>query len=139
MSRSSSTRTELAASRTVEPDCAGVTLLDGVGSLGVIGEGLLSAVRGAMALTNSARDVRTKLLAVLTAENRLVELRLARPQLMVGVNQQDCQQGGLKFVCEQSIESTPNPFFRRVQVRVLNSHSGSEREYALLMTMLPSN
>jgi len=129
----------LAASRTVEPGCAGFTLLEVLVALVVIGVVLLAAVRGAMALTNSARDVRTKLLAVLTAENRLVELRLAGTQLMVGVNQQDCQQGGLKFVCEQSIESTPNPFFRRVQVRVLNSDSGSEREYALLMTVLPSN
>jgi hypothetical protein len=43
-------------------------------------------------------------------------------------------------VCEQSIQPTPNPFFRRVQVRVLNSDSGSgsEREYALLMSVLPS-
>jgi general secretion pathway protein I len=130
----------LAASRTVEPGCAGFTLLEVLVALVVIGVVLLAAVRGAMALTNSARDVRTKLLAVLTAENRLVELRLAgAQQLMVGVNQQDCQQGGLKFICEQSIESTPNPFFRRVQVRVLNSDSGSEREYALLMTVLPSN
>jgi len=100
---------------------------------------LLAALRGAMALTNSARDARTKLLAVLTAENRLLELRLAGGRLAPGINQQACDQAGLTFVCEQSIQVTPNPFFRRVEVRVLSSDSGTEREYALLMTVMPTN
>jgi general secretion pathway protein I len=129
----------LAASRTLERASTGFTLLEVLVALVVIGVVLLAAVRGAMTLTNSARDVRAKLLAVLTAENRVVELRLGGPHLVVGVNRLDCEQGGLHFVCEQSIQSTPNPFFRRVQVRVLNSDSGSEREYALLMTVLPAN
>ena len=105
----------------------------------VIGLVLLAAVRGAISLTNSARDARTKLLAVLSAENRIQELRLAGPPLTVGLSNQDCNQGGLHFVCEQTVEPTPNPFFRRVQVRVLGSDSGGEREYALLMTVLPGS
>jgi general secretion pathway protein I len=128
----------LAASRTPERDRAGFTLLEVLVALVVIGLVLLAAMRGALALSNSARDARIKLLAVLTAENRLHELRLIGPQLSVGVNRQDCDQGGFRFSCEQTIEPTPNPFFRRVQVRVLNSDAGSEREYALLMTVLPS-
>jgi general secretion pathway protein I len=135
---SSSTRTELDASRTRERAGAGFTLLEVLVALVVIGLVLLASLRGAAALTTSARDARIKLLAVLTAENRLHELRLGGPQLPVGVNRQDCEQGGFQFVCEQSIQPTPNPFFRRVQVRVLNSDSGSEREYALLMSVLPS-
>jgi general secretion pathway protein I len=129
----------LAASRTAEPAGAGFTLVEVLVAMVVIGVVLLAAVRGAMTLTNSAHDARAKLLAVLTAENRLHELRLVGPQLVVGVNRQDCEQGGLHFVCEQSIQSTPNPFFRRVQVRVLSSESGPEREYALLMSVLPTN
>ena len=106
----------------------------------VIGVVLLAAVRGATSLTNSARDARAKLLAVLAAENRIQELRLAGPKVVViGENRQDCPQGGLQFVCEQSIQSTPNPFFKRVQVRVLNSDAGVEREYAQLMAVLPSS
>ncbi|HUD25725.1 MAG TPA: type II secretion system minor pseudopilin GspI [Burkholderiaceae bacterium] len=129
----------MAASRTRKRAGAGFTLLEVLVALVVIGLVLLAALRGAIALTNSARDARTKLLAVLTAENRLHELRLSGPQLPAGLSRQDCEQGGLRFVCEQSIEPTPNPFFRRVQVRVLNSDSGLEREYALLMTVLPSS
>lgn len=105
----------------------------------VIGVVLLAAVRGASSLVNSAHDARAKLLAVLTAENRIQELRLSGPQLVVGDTSQDCEQGGLHFVCEQSVQSTPNPFFKRVQVRVVNSDSGTEREFALLMAVLPSS
>jgi general secretion pathway protein I len=128
----------LGASRTPERSGAGFTLLEVLVAMVVIGVVLLAAVRGAISLTNSARDARIKLLAVLTAENRIEELRLAGSQLAIGENRQECDQGGLHFVCEQSIQSTPNPFFRRVQVRVLNADSGSEREFALLMTVLPS-
>lgn len=130
---------ESVASRTRERPAAGFTLLEVLVAMVIIGVVLLAALRGAMTLSNSARDARYKLLAVLTAENRLHELKLIGPQLVVGINRQDCEQGGLHFVCEQSIQHTPNPFFRRVQVRVLNSESGAEREYALLMTVLPSN
>jgi general secretion pathway protein I len=129
----------LGTSRTPEPAGSGFTLLEVLVAMVVIGVVLLAAVRGAMSLTNSSRDARAKLLAVLTAENRIVELRLSGPQLAVGVNQEDCEQGGVHFLCEQSIQPTPNPFFKRVQVRVLNSDSGQQREYALLMTVLPSN
>jgi general secretion pathway protein I len=128
----------LAGSRILERTGAGFTLLEVLVAMVVIGVVLLAAVRGATSLANSARDARTKLLAVLTAENRIQELRLSAPQLVIGKNRQDCEQGGVHFVCEQSIESTPNAFFKRIQVRVLNSDSGIEREYALLMTVLPS-
>ncbi len=130
----------MGTSRTLERTAPGFTLLEVLVAMVVIGVVLLAAVRGAMSLINSARDARTKLLAVLTAENTIVELRLAGPQaLAVGQSQQDCPQAGLRFVCERSVQPTPNPFFRRVQVRVLSSDSGSEREYALLMTVLPGS
>jgi general secretion pathway protein I len=119
---------------------SGFTLLEVLVAMVVIGVVLLSAVRGATSLANSAHDARAKLLAVLAADNRIQELRLGGPQLVVvGENRQDCDQGGVHFVCEQSIQSTPNPFFKRVQVRVLGSDSGAEREYALLMAILPSS
>jgi len=104
----------------------------------IIGVVLLAALRGAMALTNSALDARLHLLAVLSAENRLLELRLAGGALLPGTTTEACEQGGTEFACEQSVRSTPNPFFRRVQVRVLHADADGEREYALLMTVLPT-
>jgi len=136
-------RTELGGSRIPKRAGAGFTLpgftlLEVLVAMVVIGVVLLSAVRGATSLTNSAHDARAKLLAVLAAENRIQELRLGGPQLVVvGDSSQACDQAGLHFLCEQSIQSTPNPFFKRVQVRVVGSDSGAEREFALLLAILP--
>lgn len=115
---------------------AGFTLLEVLVALAIIGVVLLAALRGAMTLSNSARDARYKLLAILSAENRLHELRLSSPQLSVGVSRQDCDQAGLHLVCEQSVMATPNPFFRVVQVRALGADSGEERELASMTTVL---
>jgi general secretion pathway protein I len=118
---------------------AGFTLLEVLVAMVIIGVVLLAALRGAMALTNSTHDARLRLLAVLTAENRLLELRLAAGSLVPGSTTAACEQGGTLFTCEQTIQSTPNPFFRRVQVRVLHAEPDGEREYAQLMNVLPTS
>ncbi|HEX7156531.1 MAG TPA: type II secretion system minor pseudopilin GspI [Burkholderiaceae bacterium] len=117
----------------------GFTLLEVLVALVIIGVALSAAMRGAMSLTNNARDARLKLLAVLTAENQLLELRLARGQLTDGESRYDCDQGGVRFTCDQLVKPTPNPFFRRVEVRVSGAEGDASREYAELLTVLPTN
>jgi len=104
----------------------------------IIGVVLLASLRGAMALTGSAQDARLRLLAVLSAENNLLEARLTGGALPPGTTTQACDEGGALFTCEQSVQPTPNPFFRRVQVRVLHPEDAGEREYALLMSVIPT-
>jgi general secretion pathway protein I len=118
---------------------AGFTLLEVLVALVIIGVALAAAMRGAMALANAAEDARLKLLAALTAENRLLELRLARQRLDLGQSMTDCEQGGVAFACEQIIKSTPNPFFRRVELRVFTESGGGRRQLAEMMTVLPTN
>lgn len=118
---------------------AGFTLLEVLVALVIIGVALAAAMRGAMALTNAAEDARLKLLAALTAENRLLELRLARQRLDLGETALECEQGGIAFACEQSIKSTPNPFFRRVELRVFAPGGAERRQLAEMMTVLPTN
>ncbi len=62
----------------------------------------------------------------------------ARAQVGVGESQFDCEQGGVVFLCTQSITSTPNPFFRRIEVHVATPGDGG-REFADLMGLLPVN
>jgi general secretion pathway protein I len=118
---------------------SGFTLLEVLVALVIVGVALAAAMRGAMTLTNNARDARLKLLAVLTAENQLLELRLARGQLTSGELRYDCDQGGVRFTCDQFVKPTPNPFFRRVEVRVSGAAGDAPREYADLLTVLPTN
>ncbi len=116
----------------------GFTLLEVLVALTIIAVALTAALRGAMALTSNARDVNLKLFAIVTAENQLLELRFGRSQVSVGESQFDCEQGGVVFVCTQSVTATPNPFFRRVEVHVATRGDGA-REFADLMGLLPVN
>jgi general secretion pathway protein I len=128
--------------RAVRADrCGGFTLLEVLVALVIIGVALAAAMRGAMALTSSAEYTREKMLAVMTAENRLLELRLARERLDQGEVSQPCQQANVSFQCVQAIKPTPNPFFRRVEVRVYRAaREGEEpRVMAELMTVMPTN
>ena len=70
-------------------------------ALVIIGVALAAAMRGAMSLTSTADYTRQKLLAVLTAENRLLELRLGRERLEPGESMLPCEQGGASFVCRR--------------------------------------
>ena len=118
----------------------GFTLLEVLVALVIIGVALAASMRGAMSLTNTAEYSRDKLLALLTAENRLLELRLAREKLEPGEEIMPCDQGGIAFTCAQAVKPTPNPFFRRVEVRVFRSdEAGNRQQLAELMTVLPTN
>jgi general secretion pathway protein I len=118
----------------------GFTLLEVLVALVIIGVALAAAMRGAMSLTSTAEYTREKMLAIMTAENRLLELRLARERLEQGENSLPCEQGGQTFQCVQAVKPTPNPFFRRVEVRVFKTAAdGTPRMLAELMTVLPTN
>jgi general secretion pathway protein I len=120
----------------MKPMSQGFTLLEVLVALVIIGVALAAAMRGAMALTSTAEYTREKMLAVMTAENRLLELRLARERLEQGENSAPCEQGGITFQCVQAVKPTPNPFFRRVYKA---SPDGSQRVLAELMTVMPTN
>jgi general secretion pathway protein I len=118
----------------------GFTLLEVLVALVIIGVALAASMRGAMSLTTTAEYTREKMLAIMTAENRLLELRLARERLEQGESSLPCEQGGQTFQCVQAVKPTPNPFFRRVEVRVYKAvDGGSPRMLAELMTVLPTN
>jgi len=118
----------------------GFTLLEVLIALVIIGVALAASMRGAMSLTTTAEYTRQKLMAVLTAENRLLELRLSRERLEPGEQTLACEQGGVSFTCTQAVKPTPNPFFRRVEVRVFRGDDeGNRRQMAELMTVLPTN
>lgn len=116
----------------------GFTLLEVLVALTIIAVALTAALRGAMALTGNAQDIDRKLYAVITAENQQLELRFGRSQVGLGESRYDCDQGGMNFVCTQSITPTPNPFFKRVEVHVASTDEKA-RDFADLMALLPVN
>jgi general secretion pathway protein I len=115
------------------------TLLEVLVALVIIGVALAAAMRGALSLTGAAEGTRYALLATMVAENRLLELRLARENLELGQTTTACEQANVEFACEQTIKSTPNPFFRRVELLVFRDGSDGRHRYAEMMAVLPTN
>jgi general secretion pathway protein I len=113
------------------------TLLEVLVALVIIGVALAASMRGALSLTNAAEDTRYTMLATTIAENRLLELRLARASLEVGQTSTPCVQASVEFECVQTIRSTPNPFFRRVELQVYRLSGDGRRRHAEMMAVLP--
>jgi len=115
----------------------GFTLLEVLVALVIIGVALAAAMRGALSLTNAAEDTRYTMLATTVAENRLQELRLARESLELGQTTTACAQAGVEFECLQTVKSTPNPFFRRVELQVFHVSGDVRHRRAEMMAVLP--
>ena len=87
----------------------------------------MSALRAAGQGTNTVGELRSRLLAGWVAENLLAEHRARRDWLPLGIQRGTGRQGGLDFAWREEVIDTPNPSFRRVDVRVFaaaeESHS----------------
>lgn len=115
------------------------TLLEVLVALVIVGVALAASMRGALSLIGAAEDTRYTMLATMLAENRLLELRLARESLEIGQTTMPCAQAGVDFECEQTVKSTPNPYFRRVEVQVFRATGDGRRRHAEMMAVLPAS
>jgi general secretion pathway protein I len=98
--------------------CAGFTLLEVLVGLAIAAVALMASIRavGSMAQTNAALELRA--LAQLSAHNRVAELRATGAFPAVGTRTAPCPQGRTQLQCAEETQPTPNPLFRRVEVRV---------------------
>ncbi len=96
----------------------GFTLLESLVALAILAIALAAVMRATAASTNHVDALRSRLLADWVAQDRLA-LHAARGDwLAVGVQNGEANQAGLKFAWQESISSTPNPSFRRIEVSV---------------------
>jgi general secretion pathway protein I len=117
------------------PRAGGFTLLEVLVALVIIAVALTAALRGAIALTGGSRDIDRRLYATLAAQNVLNELRLTQSVAAPIDADFDCAEGGVTFHCWQHVTTTPNPFFRWVELRVTES-GDSGYNLADMMTLL---
>lgn len=106
---------------------SGFTLVEVLVALAIISIALLSALRAAGQGTNNVDELRSRLLAGWVAENLLAEHRARADWLPLGIQSGTESEGGFDFTWRQEIIATPNPAFRRIDVRVFatgdDSHS----------------
>lgn len=103
------------------PHRSGFTLVEVMVALSITAIALVAGLKATAALTDNAGRQGALLLAQLCAENRLVELRLARQLPGVGDSTFDCTQAERPFQIHQAVRPTPNPNFRRVEVTALQA------------------
>lgn len=106
---------------------SGFTLIEVLVALAIISIALMSALRAAGQGTNNVGELRARLLAGWVAENQLAEHRARRDWLPQGIQRGTGREGGLDFAWREEVIATPNPSFRRIDVRVFatadESHS----------------
>ncbi|MFA6921375.1 MAG: type II secretion system minor pseudopilin GspI [Gallionella sp.] len=106
----------------------GFTLLESLIALAILAIALTAVLRATSAGTSHVDALRQRLLADWVAQNRIALHTGRGDWLPVGSQQGEETQGGLKFIWQETISSTPNHAFRRIEVSVA---SGEEPQHAL--------
>jgi general secretion pathway protein I len=116
---------------------AGFTLLEVLVALVIVGTALGASLRAIGSLTQNSADLRASMMATWSAENRLSQIRLAHEWPALGQRRFDCPQGELHLVCEETVFTTPNPYFRRVEVSVFDA-GNTDRRIIKLAQVVPN-
>ncbi|WP_315124479.1 type II secretion system minor pseudopilin GspI [Comamonas antarctica] len=100
----------------------GFTLIEVLVALGIVAIALLAGTQATSALTRNAQRQTDMLLGQLCAENELVRMRLSQQMPPVGDSSGTCEQAGKLFNVTLVVRPTPNPSFRRADVKVSDGH-----------------
>ena len=97
---------------------AGFTLIEVLVALAIVSIALLAALRAAGQGTNTADELRLRLLASWVAQDAMAEHRARGDWLPLGIHRGARRQGGLEFSWREEVTPTPHGAFRRVDVWV---------------------
>jgi len=123
-------------SHRLSSDSRGFTLLEVLVALVIVGTALGASLRAVGGLTQNSSGLRSAMMATWSAENRLAQIRLAREYPAIGKRSFECPQGDLRLICEEDVLTTPNPFFRRVEVSVYDG-GDTQRRLIKLAQIVP--
>ena len=105
------------------PKCAsqqqGFTLIEVLVALAIVALSLMAGVRVSTSLTHNAQRQSDAMLAQICADNALIQLRLSQQLPSVGVTHVSCEQASQTLDVALTVNTTPNPAFRRVDAQVL--------------------
>ena len=96
----------------------GFTLVEILVALAILAIALAATTRAAGLATDGARETRARLLATWAAGNRIAEMRARSLYPSPAVTTTPVEQGGLAFVIRETVEDTPNPTIRRLELAV---------------------
>ena len=101
----------------------GFTLIEVLVALAIVALALMAGTRTSASLTHNAQRQSDAMLAQICADNALIQLRLAQQLPSVGVTHLACEQAAQTFDIALTVNTTPNPAFRRVDAQVFDGQS----------------
>jgi len=112
----------------------GMTLIEVLVALAIVAVSLGAGMKAAGTLVSNTQRLADTLAAQWCADNQLTRLRLEKQFPSVGDSDFTCNQAGQDYTGQQVVRPTPNPNFRRVDVRMLDA---AGRPLLTLTTILP--
>lgn len=106
----------------------GFTLIEVLVALTILAIALAASARATAIATDGALEVRERMLAIWTAQNRLAEYAMRNALPDIGERSVETEQAGLPLRVGETVTATANPNFRRIEVRV---YSQRNPDYAI--------
>jgi general secretion pathway protein I len=101
----------------------GFTLIEVLVALAIVAVSVMAGIRAAGSMTRNADRQWQVLLAQVCADNALYRLRLGTTLPNVGESRVTCPQAELSLDVELTVQTTPNPSFRRVDAQVMDAQT----------------
>lgn len=103
----------------------GFALIEVLVGLAVLSIAMLAGLRAIANGADTQLAVSQRTMALWSADNTLLDLRMSRAWPELGTSTFSCPQATYVFVCQRKVLSTPNPAFRRIEVTVYLSSPSS--------------
>lgn len=108
------------------PAHRGFTLLEVLVALSVLALALMAALRAGAAAADHAAELQRRQLADWVAQDRLEEHRARRDWPAPGNHGGETEQGGRRFLWQETVSPTANSQFRRIDIQVRAAEAGTE-------------
>ena len=96
----------------------GFTLIEVLVALAVVAVALSAGMRAIAQGADGASSLKGRTLALWVAENRLAQAQLDDPAPAPGTTTGEDAQAGARFVWRRTVEASPNPAFRKIEIVV---------------------
>ena len=103
----------------------GFALIEVLIGLVVLSIAMLAGIRAIANGADTQLAVSRRTMALWSADNALMDLRMSRAWPEIGTSIFSCPQASYVFVCQRKVLSTPNPAFKRVEITVYLSSANS--------------
>jgi general secretion pathway protein I len=88
-------------------------------ALAILAIALAAGSRASAMMADSSAELRERLLAGWVAQDRLAELQARRAWPSTGTRQGEVEQAGMKLTWRETVSTTPNAAFRRIEISVV--------------------